>query len=321
MATAFVDADMLRAKVTFADLIDSAGEAFRRYSAGQASSELIVMVPGADKAAGDVYVKTGTITGHPSYVVKVSPWFAVNAAAGRSQGGFIAVFDAETGHTRAIIDDQHLLSDLRTGAAGALVARHFAPLTVRSVLVVGTGTQALLQPQALHHERPFRRLAIWGRDATRALALSGRLSEALPGVEISVTANLAEAVGAADVILGTTASTTPIIRGEWLRPGQHITSIGSDDATKSELDADVLRRAGRAIVDGADTARANGNVHRHLAEGAIPADFPLHELGAVLAGAAPGRTGDDEITVATLSGLGVQDLAAAHASLGLLGLG
>jgi len=321
MPIAFVDADMLRTAVRFEDLIEPVSVAFQRYSQRQASSELIMMWPAADPDAGDVYVKTGTIVGHSSFVVKVSPWYAVNAEQKRPQGGFIALCDAETGHTRAIIDDQHVLSDLRTAAAGALVARHLAPADTDSALVVGTGTQAFLQPQALHRERPFRRLSIWGRDVTRAESLAGRLQRTLADVAVSVTDDLPQAARKADVILCATAAKTPLLQGKWLHPGQHVTSIGSDDPTKCELDAECLLRADGVFVDSVDAARANGNVHRHLRDGAISADRVTCELGSVLAGILPGRTSRTELTVATLIGLGVQDLAAAHASLHLLRLG
>jgi ornithine cyclodeaminase/alanine dehydrogenase-like protein (mu-crystallin family) len=99
--------------------------------------------------------------------VKVSPWFAANAASGRSKVGFVAIFDAETGYTTAIIDDRHLLSDLRTAAA-ALAARFLAPARVHTAVVVGTGAQAFWQPQALARERTVGRLLVWGRNKNEA---------------------------------------------------------------------------------------------------------------------------------------------------------
>jgi ornithine cyclodeaminase/alanine dehydrogenase-like protein (mu-crystallin family) len=303
--------DELLPVLRFEDLIDPVAAAFVSHSRGQATSDLIAMYPAATPCEGDVYVKTGTMTGSPSYVVKISPWFAVNAGAGRRQGGFIAVFDARTGYTTAIIDDQHLLSDLRTAAAGALAARYLAPAQVGTALVIGTGTQAFWQPQALARECTVDRLLVWGRDISRAEALTDRLRAALPDTETKPISDLARGVEAADVVLAATAAREPLVRGEWLRPGQHITSVGSDDQTKAELDAGCLRRADRVIVDSATAAKNNGNVHRHLASGEIGADAITGEIGHVIDRTIPGRTSGQELTVATLIGIGVQDLAAA----------
>lgn len=310
-----ITADELRAVLRFDDLIEPVADAFVCFSRGDATSQLIVMYPATLPSDGDVYVKTGTITGSSTYAVKVSPWFAANAVEGRRQGGFVAVFDAQTGYTKAIIDDQHLLSDLRTAAAGALAARYLAPTRVHTALMIGTGTQGFWQPQALARERTFERLLIWGRNKKRADDLARRLREPLPGIELMPTSALREAVEAADVVLMGTAATEPVLCGDWLRPGQHVTSVGSDDHTKAELDADCLLRADRLIVDSIAGATQNGSVYRHLADGALDKDAITGELGHVIDGSLPGRTSDEEITVVTLMGLGAQDLAAASAAM------
>ncbi|MFI5692247.1 ornithine cyclodeaminase family protein [Kribbella sp. NPDC051586] len=313
-AATVVTAAQLRAAVQFPDLIEPVAQAFQASSAGHADSGLIVMFPAEQPEAGDVYVKSGTLRGYPIYIIKISPWFAVNIAEQRPQGGFIAVFDSRTGHTLALLEDEHYLSDIRTAAAGAVVARSLAPDQVDTVLVVGSGVQAYWQPLALHRERPYRRLLIWARDRDKAAALEARLAPALPDVDIEVVHDLEPAVGRADVILTTTQAREPLIHGDWLHPGQHITAIGADDATKCELDATVLRRS-RVYVDARDTARDTGDVHRAIRTGQYALDDLAGELGHVLAGTTPARTSADDVTVATLSGLGVQDLAAAEVAL------
>ena len=170
----------VRAVLTFEALIDPVAEAFRASSAGRAQNGLIVMFPQSDRAAGDVYVKSAVLEDHPLYAVKVAPWFAANAKAGRPQGGFLAVFDARDGHTVALIEDEHVLSDLRTAAAGAVAARALAPERIATVGVLGSGVQAYWQVRALHHVRPFGELNVWARDAAKAEALADRLRADLP---------------------------------------------------------------------------------------------------------------------------------------------
>jgi len=317
MRVAIVNADELRACIGFEDLIEPVAEAFRASSAGKADSSLIVMFPVRPKDSGDVYVKTGSLLGRAVYVVKVSPWFAVNVRDGVAQGGFMAVFDSRTGQTLAILNEEHYLSDIRTAAAGAIAARALAPDNVRSASVLGSGVQAYWQCLALHRERPFERLQIWARDESKAGALGDRLAAKLPGVAISVEHNLEQAVRKADVLICATLAREPLVRGEWLRAGQHITAVGADDPTKCELHVDALRRA-RVFVDSRETAAANGDVYRAIQGGAYARDDLAGEIGEVLAGTKSGRTSQADITICKLVGIGAQDLVAAETALAKL---
>lgn len=315
MSIPWIGVEALRNHIGFEQLIDPVGQAYRDFSAGLAESGLITMFPGATADLGDVYVKTGAVRGGDVHVVKVSPWFALNASEGQPQGGLIAVFDSHTGHTLAIIDDQHYLSDIRTAAAGVWAARALAPEVVSTAAVFGTGVQAFWQTLVLYRERPFRELVVWGRDEGRAEALMERLSPHLGGVAMRREGSAEAAVRCADVLLTTTSSRQPIIEGEWLRPGQHITAIGADDATKCELDAACLRRADRLIVDSVESAISNGDVGRHVGSGAIGRERVSGEIGEVLAGTLAGRTRATDITIAKFIGLGVLDLAAAQVAV------
>jgi len=312
-----ISSDLLRANVGFEDLITSVSLAFQASSGGKAQSGLITMFPADPRDQGDVYVKTGAVEGAAIFIVKVSPWFAVNVENGFPQGGFVAVFDAATGHTRAILDDQHYLSDIRTAAAGALAARMLAPRVVVTAAVLGAGVQAYWQIVALFHERPFRRILIWAREDEKARALATRLQGVLPAVDIEIVGEVEAAVRRADVLITATSAREPIVRGEWMKPGQHITAVGADDATKCELDALALNRA-RVFVDERQTALANGDVHRAVGRGEYEAQAVVGEIGEVLAGRVAGRRTADEITIAKFVGLGVQDLAAAQVAVEIL---
>lgn len=314
-----IGADELRAAVGFEDLIGPVSRAFQEASAGLAENGLIVMFPGERPDLGDVYVKTGVLRGHRVHIVKVSPWFALNVEQAQPQGGFIGVFDSGTGHTLAILNEEHYLSDIRTAAAGSLAARVLAPYHVGTAAVLGAGVQAYWQPQALYRERPFERLLIWARTPERASALAARLAPMLPGVEIQVSSNLERTVREADVLITATQAREPLVRGEWLREGQHITAVGADDATKCELDDAVLKRA-RVFVDDRETAATNGDILRAVQSGEYTFEDVAGEIGEVLAGKKVGRTSEGDITLAKFVGLGVQDLAASEVSLEKLGI-
>ena len=310
MSAPIISVDTLRENIAFEDLIEPVSRALQQSSAGKAGSGLIVMFPQKDRSRGDVYVKSGTLEGAPIYIVKVSPWFAENVETGRSQGGFIAVFDSQTGHTLALLDEQHYLSDIRTAAAGALAARMFAPVDVCSASVIGSGVQAYWQVLALYHERPFETLRIWGRDNAKAEMLAAKLSSKLGKARIEIDTDLERTVRTADALLTTTLSREPLVRGEWLRAGQHITAVGADDQTKCELDVSALRRA-RVFVDSVESTIGNGDVHRAIQTSDYSSTYLAGEIGDVLAGRVTGRRASDEITIAKFVGIGAQDLAAA----------
>lgn len=308
-----IGADALRRLVCFEDLIEPVSRAFQQSSAGEADNGLIVAFPLADRTQGDVYVKTGTLRGHSVYIVKVSPWFAANLQQGQPQGGFMAVFDSATGHTRALLDEQHYLSDIRTAAAGALAARALAPAEVTTVTVVGAGAQAYWQVRALHRERPFAILQIVARDHSRAQRLGARLTEALPALEVRFP-DLESGVRSADVVITATSAREPFLDGSWLRAGQHITAVGADDPSKCELSASALRQ-GEVFVDSIETATHNGDVYQAIAAARYQPQLLAGELGDVLASRRAGRTSADQITIAKFVGIGAQDLVAAEVAL------
>lgn len=309
-----ISADTLRAKVRFGDLIEPVARAFQESSAKKAQNGVVVMFPAERPELGDVYVKTGVLSGHRIYIVKVSPWFAANVANGQSQGGFLAVFDSATGHTLALLNDEHYLSDIRTAAAGAVAANLLAPPRITTAAVLGSGVQAYWQPLALYGERPFKRSLVRARSPQKAEVLKHRLARALPDVQIETSRDLEQVVRKADVLITATSSREPLVRGDWLRPGQHITAVGADDATKCELDSGVLNRC-RIFVDSITENIGKGDVQRAIQSGQFAATQLAGELGEVLSGQLVGRTSEADITIAKLIGIGAQDLVAAEIAL------
>lgn len=302
--------DEVRRLVGLDDLIDPVAEAFRAASQGTTQDEIVTMYPAPTIEEGDVYVKTSCRQGADHLVVKVSPWFAANVDAALPQGGFSALLDATNGHTVALIDDQHHLSDLRTAAAGALVIRLLAPSRAGKLAIVGTGVQAYWQAIAAVRERPIDKVTVWGRTPQHADSLQRRLRQDLTGPEITTAADLAETVHGADIVITATSARTPIISAPWLRVGQLVVSIGSDDATKAELHPDCLAAADLVVVDRRDAAHRFGNVHRAITDRVLGPTPPLVELGELLDQPEPPRRAD-VLTIATLVGIGAQDLAAA----------
>ena len=172
--------------------------------------------------------------------------------------------------------------------------------------VIGTGIQARRQVEALRIVRPgFGRVRVWGRDAAKAAACAADLSA--PGCEAVAVPTVREAVAGAQVVITCTASREPLVELGWLAAGAHVTSVGSDGDGKQELDPEVLRAAHVIGVDSRRQSASLGELQHapDQAERAV-------ELGALIAGEAAGRTSQDQLTVCDLTGVGVQDVAAAN---------
>ena len=290
----------VRAALPMAACIDAVEGAFVAYSSGEAELPSVIHLD-VPEARGEIHVKAGHIHGAPAYAVKVASGFY--AADPPAIDGLLIVFDAETGAPVAFLLDGGYVTDTRTGAAGGVAARWLAPEHATVVGVVGTGIQARRQVEALRCVRDVTEVRVWGRDADRASAAASDVG----GV---IAPSVLEAVDAADVVITCTASTEPVVRAEWIAPGTHITAVGSDGAGKQELDPELLRRADVLVVDSLDQCRRLGELQHALdvADRAV-------ELGSVCAGTSPGRTSSTQLTVCDLTGVGVQDVAAANAVL------
>ena len=255
---------------------------------------------------GELDVKTAFVHGLPGFAVKLSPGFFDNPSKGLpSTSGLMVVLSSETGQVQAVLLDNGYLTDLRTAAAGGVAARHLARPDATRAAIMGAGMQARMQLRALALVRPLTHVAIWARDAAKARAMAAEMQAELG---IPVTATDAEtAVTNAEIIVTTTPARVPILQAGWLRPGQHITAMGSDQHGKRELDPACLALA-LYVPDRLSQTRLMGE-----GQGLdLPDTTP--ELGAIIAGTAPGRTSAQQITIADLTGTGVQDtVIATHA--------
>jgi ornithine cyclodeaminase len=260
---------------------------------------------------GEVDVKTAYVPGLDGFAIKVSPGFFDNPRLGLpSLNGLMILFSARTGLVEALLLDNGYLTDVRTAAAGAVAARHLARPDAAVAAIFGAGMQAGLQLQALALVRPIREARIWARDAQKANKAAAELSRKL-GFAVTAIADPQAAVKGADIIVTTTPAERPILMADWIEPGQHITAMGSDSEHKNEIDPAVFARA-LYVADRLDQTRRLGELAHAIRAGSASADQAFAELGEVIAGQRPGRTRTDEITLADLTGTGVQDTAIAN---------
>lgn len=312
-----LDRDDVQRLVSMTDAIAAVREAFAAADRGQAvmPAPFELHLPDVD---GELHVKGAYLKGAPVFAVKTATGFYRNAGLGLPvSGGMTMVHDATTGRLQVLIADGGLLTELRTAAAGALAADLLARPGARTAAVIGTGGQARYQLQALLEVRPIEQVTVWGR--RREAAEQYRRDMAAAGVPVSVAATAREAVEGAEVVITATSSTAPLVEVGWLARGAHVTAVGSDMPHKQELDPQVLAAAGKYVPDSIEAAATSGELHHALQAGVFDAGSVYGELTAVASGRLAGRTAEDELTVADLTGLGIQDAAVAALAARLAG--
>ncbi|MBU2192703.1 MAG: ectoine utilization protein EutC [Alphaproteobacteria bacterium] len=260
---------------------------------------------------GEVDVKTAYVPGIDGFAIKISPGFFDNPKIGLpSTSGMMVLFSSRTGQVEALLLDNGYLTDVRTAAAGAVAARHLSREDSSIAAIFGAGVQARLQLEALMLVRPIKEARIWARDAEKAKAAAADLRERL-GILVRYEPEPDHAVAGADIIVTTTPASEPVLKAAWLWPGQHITAMGSDAEHKNEIEPEIVARAGLYVADSLKQTRRLGELHHAIEAGLVQADAELAELGQIVAGQRKGRGSPGDLTIADLTGTGVQDTAIA----------
>ncbi len=300
--------DQIKTYLPRIDVLAAMEEGFAAYSRGDA------VVPPVGELLldrGDVHIKYGFIKGEEFYVIKVASGFYGNSKLGLpSSNGLMLLFKQETGELACVLLDEGHLTDVRTAAAGAVAAKYLAPKNVERIGILGTGIQARLQLEYLRTVVSCRDVLAFGRGESQLSEYAEDVSKL--GFQVDTTEDAADLLRTCNLIVTTTPTESPLLNAGELRPGTHITAVGSDTAMKQELDISILKAADLIVADSIPQCLERGEIHKALEAGAI-IETELVELGNIVSGRASGRTGDDQITVADLTGVAVQDIKIATA--------
>lgn len=259
-----------------------------------------------EQAAGDCCIKSAWLEGDEQFVLKVSSGFYRNPAQGlASNQGLMMAFSAQTGEPQALLLDEGWLTALRTALAGRIVAELCAPTEIPAIGIVGCGMQALLQLQQLKPLTACREVWVWGRNES-ALQAYRRRAEA-EGFRVHTTQDAAELATHCRLIITTTPSREPILRATDIRPGTHITAVGADSHGKQELESGLVARADVLLADSVSQCTEYGEIATAYRQGLL-ASIPIVELGTVLAQGKKVRSDPEQITLADLTGLAIQDV-------------
>lgn len=258
---------------------------------------------------GEVDVKTAYVPGIDHFAIKISPGFFDNPKLGLpSTNGMMVVLSSKTGLVEALLLDNGYLTDVRTAAAGAVAAKHLARADAQTAAIIGAGMQARMQLQALTLVRPVAKAMVWARDPAKAAIFAAEMTPEL-GIPVEAAQSITDATKGADIVVTTTPADQPLLRARDVGKGTHITAMGSDAEHKNEIAPDLIEVA-CYVADRLSQTRKLGELHHSpLAD----RDFP--ELGQIIAGLADGRTNTDQITLADLTGTGIQDTAIAALAL------
>jgi len=265
-----------------------------------------------DQPPGDVHIKYGFVTGDDIYVLKMASGFYNNAELGLPvSDGLILVFSQRTGQLKLILLDKCWLTDMRTAAAGAVAAKHLAAKSIQHIGIVGTGVQARMQLEMLRDVVDCQSCFIWGRNAKKVQTMIADLqaSETIKGwgLELKAAPEIDELISQCKLIVTTTPAREPLIRADQVLQGTHITAMGSDDHGKQELEAELLARADLVVADSISQCVDHGECFHAVKDNMIE-ERAILELGNVIKNPATGRTSEDQITIADLTGVAIQDI-------------
>ena len=292
-------------------LIEEIEKGFLALSNKEATVPPIMMLP-VPLLDGEVDIKSAFVHSLPSLAVKIASGFFKNPDRGLpSQSGQMLVISTETGMLQAVLLDNGYLTQIRTAAAGAIAAKYFAKKEVTNVGVFGCGVQARYQMQALKLVRDYKKIYMFSIDTpSRKQSFVDDIKATLD-IDVVIAQSGEELASLCDIIVTTTPSRKAYFSPDWIHPGLHITSMGSDAEDKQELYAKVFEKADIIACDLISQSTRLGELRVPTTGGIIKDLSRVRELGDVIGNKKKGRTTDNEVSICDLTGVGVQDTVVA----------
>jgi ornithine cyclodeaminase/alanine dehydrogenase-like protein (mu-crystallin family) len=309
----YVTTEEIRGALKMPAAIRAVGEALAALSTGRAlvPARTSLEVPGTRTTA---LVMPAYLPGPHKIGLKLISLCEDNPARGLPFAQAITiVMDAERGTPLAVLEAGYLTA-VRTGAASGVATDVLARRDARVAAIFGAGVQGRTQLEAIAAVRALRKAFVVDIDPQAAAAFASEMGPAL-GLDID-PADAATALRDADIVSTTTTSAVPVLRDGDLKPGVHINAVGSYKPHVREIPGETVRRAAVFVDERRSALEEAGDIIIPLREGLIGEDHIRAEIGQVLAGLAPGRGSDEEITLFKSVGNAVEDLAVAALVLG-----
>lgn len=260
---------------------------------------------------GDTHIKYGYLLDDDYYVIKIASGFFESPASKRyTSDGLMLLFRKGTAELVCILQDECYLTNVRTAAAGAVCAKYLAPNDVECVGIIGAGTQGRMQLEYLAHVTPCKEVMVWDIDQS---ALNDYKKDMKPlGYSVQTVQSTEDICAHCNLIVTVTPSKSPLLSADKIRKGTHITAVGSDTPEKNELDPAILQKADIVVADSISQCLLRGEIHHALAVGLLQKER-IVELGNVIIRPELRRSSREQITIADLTGVAVQDIQIAKA--------
>ncbi|OLS19453.1 MAG: Alanine dehydrogenase [Candidatus Heimdallarchaeota archaeon LC_2] len=301
-----ISLDQIKNALATIDVLPLIEKGFVEYSKGN------VVVPPVgellfDNPPGDVHIKYGAIKNDDFYVIKIASGFSKNTELfGISPlQGLMLIYNQKSGEPLGVLLDEGHLTQVRTAAAGAIMTKYLAPKVISNIGIIGTGLQAREQLLYLKQVVSCRSVLIWGRSDIKLQQIKEDMQN--EGFSVVITSDMDDLTSKCNLIVTTTSANTELIKVDQIMKGTHITAMGSDTLHKQELDPEILKIADKVIVDSISQSKERGEVYHALKKGIISED-KLIEIGNMIENKTLQRNSDEEITIADLTGVAVQDI-------------
>lgn len=221
----------------------------------------------------------------------------------------VPLYRASTGEPLALIEADYL-GQMRTGAASGIASRYMARGDAAHVGIIGTGSQARTQLEAICLVRKIVSIRAYGRDPARRATFAAEMSSKL-GIPVDPMPSAEAVVEGADIVITATTAKEPVLRGAWFERGVHINAIGANVARRRELDKEAVTKAHLLVTDSKEQAREEAGDLIQVFEGQEVKWESVRELCEIVSGKCPGRKTDSEITVFKSNGIALWDVALA----------
>lgn len=294
------------------EIVNAIEEGFGKLAKGEVDVPLPMHI-GIEETAtagpGDCHIKGGYIAGTTTWTVKLANVsFYKNLENGLPPGaGIFICCDAVIGMPLAVFQENRYMTDLRTGAAGAVSVKYFGSSPKHeAVSFVGGGAIAKVMAVSSHNVHKFKKGYVYGLDTAISEKFKKEIEEEL-GYPVEVCSTAEECVRAGDVVFTQTPAAETVLELDWLKPHATIIASGSDQPTKNEIPAEVMK-ASKFVTDLTRQCSRVGELRSALKAGVMTEDDVHAEIGEVINGTKPGREGDELICV-DLTGTGAQDAA------------
>jgi ornithine cyclodeaminase len=284
----------IRNALAYPEIIDRMRDALIAYSRGECDTPMPMHLDLAE-ARAEVHIKSSYRRGGRYFALKIAATFP-----GSAGNGMMLLSSAENGDPVAFLADRGHLTDVRTAAVSAMVARELGRRD-RVLGILGTGIQARLTAPLHAAVLDLDCIVLWGRSRDRAEACAADLRQMLPAVRVETAASPGEVARAARLIVTCTASREPLLRASDLAGGTHVSAVGSDSPGKQELDPEILSRVSLLLADSRKQCEKLGELQHALAVWES-----VREIGEFCA--SPQPFDSSGITVCDFTGLGVEDL-------------